>query len=92
VKFRPLHRRVVVRVSRLKTRPLTVLSSLIPPRRDPAKAKSFAGGRDESGRVIAIDLKVGDQVLFGKWLKGRVAFQDLIVFPKVPAEKRGSHE
>ena len=28
---------------------------------------SVPGGRDEAGRVIPIDLKVGDRVLFGKW-------------------------
>ena len=40
------------------------------PRRSPARARtlpSVPGGRDEAGRVIPIDLKVGDRVLFGKW-------------------------
>ena len=41
-----------------------------PPRRSPSRAKIVAvgpGGRDESGKLIPIDVKVGDRVLFGKW-------------------------
>ena len=41
-----------------------------PPRRSPQRARSIAvgpGGRDEAGKIIPIDLKVGDRVLFGKW-------------------------
>ena len=41
-----------------------------PPRRSPRKAKSIAvgpGARDESGKLIPLDVKNGDRVLFGKW-------------------------
>ena len=69
-KFRPLHDRVVVR--RLKSEEKTAGGIIIP---DTAKEKPQQGeivavgpgGRDESGKLIPIDVKVGDKVLFGKW-------------------------
>jgi chaperonin GroES len=68
--FRPLHDRVVVR--RLESEEKTKGGIIIP---DTAKEKPQQGeiiavgpgGRDESGKLIPIDLKVGDKVLFGKW-------------------------
>ena len=68
--FRPLHDRVVVK--RLEGEEKTKGGIIIP---DTAKEKPSQGeivavgpgGRDEAGRVIPIDLKVGDRVLFGKW-------------------------
>jgi chaperonin GroES len=70
MKFRPLHDRVVVR--RIEAEDKTTGGIIIP---DTAKEKPSQGeivavgpgGRDEAGRVIPIDLKVGDRVLFGKW-------------------------
>ena len=70
MKFRPLHDRVVVRG--LGADPKTVGGIIIP---DTAKEKPQQGeiiavgpgGRDESGKLIPIDVKPGDQVLFGKW-------------------------
>ncbi len=55
-----------------------------PPRRSPRRAKSSPsdpGGRDESGKLIPIDLKVGDTVLFGKWSGTEVKIdgQDLLI-------------
>ena len=41
-----------------------------PPRRSPSQGEVIAvgpGGRDEAGKLIPIDVKVGDRVLFGKW-------------------------
>ena len=69
-KFRPLHDRVVVR--RLESEEKTKGGIIIP---DSAKEKPQQGeivavgpgGRDESGKLIPIDVKVGDKVLFGKW-------------------------
>ena len=69
-KFRPLHDRVVVR--RIEADNKTAGGIIIP---DTAKEKPQEGqivavgpgGRDESGKLIPIDLKVGDRVLFGKW-------------------------
>jgi chaperonin GroES len=69
-KFRPLHDRVVVR--RIDAEEKTKGGIIIP---DTAKEKPSEGevvavgpgGRDESGKLTPIDLKVGDTVLFGKW-------------------------
>jgi chaperonin GroES len=70
MKFRPLHDRVVV--ERVDAEAKSAGGIIIP---DTAKEKPQQGkivgvgpgGRDESGKLIPIDLKVGDQVLFGKW-------------------------
>ncbi len=70
MKFRPLHDRVVVK--RVDAEERTKGGIIIP---DTAKEKPQegeviavgAGGRDESGKLIPIDLKVGDRILFGKW-------------------------
>ena len=68
--FRPLHDRVVVR--RVESEAKTKGGIIIP---DTAKEKPQegeivavgSGARDESGKVVALDVKVGDRVLFGKW-------------------------
>jgi chaperonin GroES len=70
MKFRPLHDRVVVR--RIEGEEKTKGGIIIP---DTAKEKPQEGevvavgpgGRDENGKLIAMDLKAGDRVLFGKW-------------------------
>ena len=70
MKFRPLHDRVVVR--RLDQEEKTKGGIIIP---DTAKEKpqegeiiaAGPGGRDESGKLTPLDVKVGDKVLFGKW-------------------------
>ncbi len=70
MQFRPLHDRVVVR--RLDAEEKTAGGIIIP---DTAKEKPQQGevvavgpgGRDEAGKLIPIDVKVGDRVLFGKW-------------------------
>jgi chaperonin GroES len=69
-KFRPLHDRVVVK--RLDAEEKTAGGIIIP---DTAKEKPMQGqvvavgpgGRDEAGKLIPIDVKTGDKVLFGKW-------------------------
>ncbi|GBQ28871.1 molecular chaperone GroES [Acetobacter estunensis NRIC 0472] len=69
-KFRPLHDRVVVR--RLDGEEKTVGGIIIP---DTAKEKPMEGeivsvgpgARNEQGQVVALDVKAGDRVLFGKW-------------------------
>src|SRR5690348_7981808 len=69
-KFRPLHDRVVVR--RLESQEKTKGGIIIP---DSAKEKPQQGeiiavgpgGRDEAGKLIPLDVKAGDKVLFGKW-------------------------
>ena len=70
MKFRPLHDRVVVR--RLDAEEKTKGGIIIP---DTAKEKPAegeiiavgAGARDDKGTLVALDVKVGDRVLFGKW-------------------------
>jgi chaperonin GroES len=69
-KFRPLHDRVVVK--RVEAEEKSRGGIIIP---DTAKEKPQQGevvavgpgGRDENGKLIPIDLKAGDRVLFGKW-------------------------
>jgi len=70
LKFRPLHDRVVVK--RIEAEDKTAGGIIIP---DTAKEKPMQGeivavgpgGRDENGKLVPIDVKAGDKVLFGKW-------------------------
>ena len=84
MKFRPLHDRVVVK--RIDAEEKTAGGIIIP---DTAKEKPQTGeitavgpgGRDESGKLIPIDLKAGDKVLFGKWSGTEIKLEgeDLII-------------
>jgi chaperonin GroES len=70
MKFRPLHDRVVVK--RIDAEAKTAGGIIIPDtaKEKPSQGEVIAvgpGGRDESGKLIPIDIKVGDRVLFGKW-------------------------
>jgi chaperonin GroES len=70
MKFRPLHDRVVV--TRIDAEAKTAGGIIIPDtaQEKPQQGEIIAvgpGGRDESGKLIPIDLKTGDRVLFGKW-------------------------
>ena len=70
MKFRPLHDRVVVR--RLEAEEKTAGGIIIP---DTAKEKPMEGeviavgpgARDEAGKLVPLDVKSGDKILFGKW-------------------------
>jgi len=70
MQFRPLHDRVLVR--RIEAEEKSAGGIIIP---DTAKEKPSQGevvavgpgGRDDSGKLVPIDLRVGDRVLFGKW-------------------------
>ena len=83
-KFRPLHDRVVVK--RIDAEEKTKGGIIIP---DSAKEKPQEGqvvavgpgGRDEAGKLIPIDIKTGDRVLFGKWSAPEVKIdgQDLLI-------------
>ena len=82
--FRPLHDRVLVR--RIEADEKTAGGIIIP---DTAKEKPSQGevisvgpgGRDESGKLIPIDIKAGDRVLFGKWSGTEVKIdgEDLLI-------------
>ncbi len=70
MRFRPLHDRVVVK--RVEQETKTAGGIIIP---DTAKEKPMEGeiiavgpgARDESGKIVALDVKAGDRILFGKW-------------------------
>lgn len=84
MKFRPLHDRVVVR--RLESEEKTKGGIIIP---DTAKEKPQegeiiavgSGARDEAGKLVPLDVKKGDRVLFGKWSGTEVKIdgQDLLI-------------
>ncbi len=70
MKFRPLHDRVVIK--RLEGEEKTKGGIIIPDnaKEKPQEGKVVAvgpGSRDESGKLIPVDVKAGDTVLFGKW-------------------------
>ena len=70
MKFRPLHDRVVV--ARIDPEAKSAGGIIIPDtaQEKPSQGEIISvgpGGRDEGGKLIPIDLKKGDRVLFGKW-------------------------
>jgi chaperonin GroES len=70
MKFRPLHDRVVI--ERIDAEAKSAGGIIIPDtaKEKPQQGKVIAvgpGGRDESGKLIPIDVKVGERILFGKW-------------------------
>ena len=82
--FRPLHDRVVVK--RLEAEEKTKGGIIIPDtaKEKPQEGKVIAvgpGGRDESGKLTPLDVKVGDRVLFGKWSGAEVKVdgEDLLI-------------
>jgi chaperonin GroES len=84
MKFRPLHDRIVIR--RIEGDEKTKGGIIIP---DTAKEKPHEGeviaagpgARDESGKLVPLDLKAGDRVLFGKWSGTEVKIdgEDLLI-------------
>ncbi|QKC86785.1 co-chaperone GroES [Mesorhizobium sp. NZP2077] len=83
-KFRPLHDRVVVR--RVESESKTAGGIIIP---DTAKEKPQegeiiavgSGARDEAGKLVPLDVKKGDRILFGKWSGTEVKLngEDLLI-------------
>ena len=84
LKFRPLHDRVVVR--RVESEAKSAGGIIIP---DTAKEKPQEGEilavgtgvRDDAGKLVALDVKAGDRVLFGKWSGTEVKLngEDLLI-------------
>jgi chaperonin GroES len=82
--FRPLHDRVVVR--RITAEEKTVGGIIIP---DTAKEKpqegeiiaAGPGARNEAGALVALEVKAGDRVLFGKWsgTEVKIGGEDLLI-------------
>ena len=84
MKFRPLHDRVVIR--RIEGEDKTKGGILIPDtvKEKPQEGEVIAvgpGARDESGKLIALEVKAGDRVLFGKWSGSEVKIdgEDLLI-------------
>jgi chaperonin GroES len=84
MKFRPLHDRIVVK--RIDAEEKTKGGIIIPDtaKEKPSQGEVLAvgpGGRDESGKLIPIDVAVGDRVLFGKWSGTEVKIdgEDLLI-------------
>jgi chaperonin GroES len=84
MKFRPVHDRVVIR--RIEGEDKTKGGILIPDtvKEKPQEGEVVAvgpGARDESGKLIAIEVKAGDRVLFGKWSGAEVKIEgeDLLI-------------
>ena len=84
MKFRPLHDRVVIR--RIEGEDKTKGGILIPDtvKEKPQEGEIVAvgpGARDESGKLIALEVKAGDRVLFGKWSGAEVKIdgEDLLI-------------
>ena len=70
MKFRPLHDRVVVK--RIDAEEKSAGGIIIPDtaREKPSQGEVIAvgpGGRDESGKLVPLDVQVGNRILFGKW-------------------------
>ena len=84
LKFRPLHDRVVVR--RVEADTKTAGGIIIPDsaQEKPAEGEIVSvgsGARDETGKLVEMDVKAGDRVLFGKWSGTEVKIdgEDLLI-------------
>ena len=84
MKFRPLHDRVVVR--RVESDARTAGGIIIPDtvKEKPQEGEIVAvgpGARNEEGHIVALDVKAGDRILFGKWSGTEVKIdgEDLLI-------------
>jgi chaperonin GroES len=80
MKCRPLHDRVVI--ERIEAEAKSAGGIIIPDtaREKPQQGRVSAvgpGGRDESGKLTPVDVKVGDRILFGKWSGTEVKIDDV---------------
>jgi chaperonin GroES len=79
MRFRPLHDRIVIR--RIEAEAKSAGGIIIPDiaKEKPQEGEVVAvgpGGRDETGKLIPIDVKAGDRVLFSKWSGTEVKIDD----------------
>jgi chaperonin GroES len=79
MKFRPLHDRLLIK--RIEAEAKSAGGIIIPDtaQEKPSQGEVIAvgpGGRDESGKLIPIDVKAGERVLFGKWSGTEVKIDD----------------
>ena len=84
INFRPLHDRVVVR--RIEADEKTAGGIIIPDtaKEKPAEGEIVAvgsGARDDAGKLVELDVKAGDRVLFGKWsgTEVKIGGEDLLI-------------
>jgi chaperonin GroES len=84
MKFRPLHDRVVVR--RVEADTKTAGGIIIPDsaQEKPAEGEIVSvgsGARDDAGKLVELDVKAGDRVLFGKWsgTEVKIGGEDLLI-------------
>ena len=84
MKFRPLHDRVVVKRADAETK--SAGGIIIPDTagEKPQQGEVIAvgpGARDETGKIVALDVKKGDRILFGKWsgTEVKIGGQDLLI-------------
>ena len=82
--FRPLHDRILVR--RIEADEKTAGGIIIPDtaKEKPSEGEVIAvgpGARDDAGKIIELDVKVGDRILFGKWsgTEIRLDGEDLLI-------------
>lgn len=82
--FRPLHDRILVR--RIEAEEKTAGGIIIPDtaKEKPSEGEVIAvgpGARDDAGKIIELDVKVGDRILFGKWsgTEIRLDAEDLLI-------------
>ncbi len=83
-KFRPLHDRVVVR--RVESETKTAGGIIIPEnaQEKPQEGEIVSvgsGARDEAGKLVPLDVKTGDRILFGKWsgTEVKIGGEDLLI-------------
>jgi chaperonin GroES len=79
MKFRPLHDRIVIKRIEAEARSAGVIIIPDTAQEKPQQGEVVAigpGGRDEAGKLIPVDVKAGDRVLFGKWSGTEVKIDD----------------
>ena len=83
-KFRPLHDRVVVRRVESESKTAGGIIILDTAKEKPQEGEIIAvgsGARDEAGKLVPLDVKAGDRILFGKWSGTEVKLngEDLLI-------------
>ena len=84
MKFRPLHDRVVIRRAEGDTKSKGGIIILDNAKEKPQEGEVVAvgpGSRDEGGKLVPLDVKAGDTILFGKWSGTEVKIdnEDLLI-------------
>ena len=88
MKFRPLHDRILIGPVEQEERSSGGIIIADTGREQPMEADVIAvgpGGRDETGKLVPIDVKPGDRVLFGKWTgtEAKIEGSELLIVKEV---------